>query len=85
MQAVKYIFRYLYGTSHYKLKFQANDPNGTPLVVYVDLDWAEDCTDRKSISGLAVLLDGEAISWGSKKQSTVILSTVKAVKGQNGI
>jgi len=54
-------------------------------VVYVDLDWAEDCTDRKSISGLAVLLDGEAISWGSKKQSTVILSTVKAVKGQNGI
>ena len=34
--------------------------------------------DRKSISGFAVLLDGGAISWGSKKQTSVSLSTVEA-------
>jgi len=62
MQAVKHIFQYLHRTSHYRLEFQANNPNSTPLVVYVDLDWAGDHMDRKSISGLAVLLDGEAIS-----------------------
>ena len=34
--------------------------------------------DRKSNLGFALLLDGGAISWGSKKQSTVLLSTVEA-------
>jgi len=33
--------------------------------------------DRKSISGFVVLLDGGAISWGSKKQISMSLSTVK--------
>ena len=32
----------------------------------------------KSILGFAVLLDRGTISWGSKKQSTVLLSTVEA-------
>ena len=48
------------------------------------MDWVGDCTDRKSISGLTVLLDRGTISWGSKKQSTVkaefiAASTVKEV------
>ena len=34
--------------------------------------------DRKSISGFAVLLDGGTILWGSKKQTSVSLSTVEA-------
>ena len=34
--------------------------------------------DRKSISSFAVLLNGGAISWGSKKQISVSLSTIKA-------
>jgi len=46
-------------------------------IAYVDLDWAEDCSDRKSISGFTVMIDGGAISWGSKKQTSVSLSTVK--------
>jgi len=38
MQAVKYIFWYLKETSHYKLKFQADDSIDFSNIVYVDLD-----------------------------------------------
>jgi len=78
MQAVKYVFRYLHGTSHYRLEFQANNSNDASPIVYVDSDWGGDCMDRKSISGFVVLLNGGAILWGSKKQTSVSLSTVEA-------
>jgi len=78
MQAVKHVFQYLHGTSHYGLEFQANNSNYISPIAYVDSDWGGDHMDRKSISGFAVLLDGGAISWGSKKQTSVSLSTVEA-------
>jgi len=78
MQAVKCVFRYLCRTSHYGLEFQANNSNYALPIVYVDSDWGGDCMDRKSILGFAVLLDGGAISWGFKKQTSVSLSTVEA-------
>jgi len=77
MLAVKHVFRYFRGTSKYRLVFCVNDSIDSPPIVYVDSDWAGDRTDRKSISGYTILLDGGAISWGSKKQSSVSLSTVK--------
>jgi len=46
-------------------------------IVYVDSDWGGDCIDRKSTLGFAVLLDRRAISWDSKKQTSVSLSTVE--------
>jgi len=78
MQAVKCVFRYLRRTSHYGLEFQANNSNDASPIVYVDSDWGGDRMDRKSISGFAVLLDGGTILWGSKKQTSVSLSTVEA-------
>jgi len=78
MQAVKRIFRYLHGTSHYKLEFQSNDSTPSSLKAFVDSDWAGDRVDRKSISGFIVMLDQGAVSWGSKKQISVSLSTVEA-------
>jgi len=77
MQAVKCIFQYLCGTSHYRLEFQANNSNDISPIVYVDLDWKGDCIDRKSILCFVVLLDGGAISWGSKKQTSVSLLTIE--------
>ena len=77
MLAVKHVFRYLHGTSKYRLVFCVNDSIDSPPIAYVDSDWAGDWTDRKSISGYTILLDGGAISWGSKKQSSMSLSTVK--------
>ena len=45
--------------------------------MYCDADWASS-SDRKSISGYVFLLAGGAISWSSKKQATVALSTAEA-------
>jgi len=77
MQAVKQIFHYLHGTSEYKLEFHTKNSNKTSPIAYVDSDWAGDRSDRKSISGYTVMIDGGAISWGSKKQTSVSLLTVK--------
>ena len=45
--------------------------------MYCDADWASS-SDRKLISGYVFLLAGRAISWSSKKQATVTLSTAEA-------
>ena len=48
------------------------------LTGYSDADWAGDKEDRKSTSGSIFLLHGRAISWASKKQTSVALSTIEA-------
>uniref|UniRef100_A0AAV1VA69 Reverse transcriptase Ty1/copia-type domain-containing protein n=1 Tax=Peronospora matthiolae TaxID=2874970 RepID=A0AAV1VA69_9STRA len=45
---------------------------------YSDADWAGDHADRKSTSGYTFMLMGAPVSWGSKKQSSVSLSTSEA-------
>ena len=45
---------------------------------YADADWAGDHADRKSTSGYVFVLMGAPVSWGSKKQSSVSLSTSEA-------
>jgi hypothetical protein len=48
------------------------------VTAWADADWAEDKSDRKSISGWVAKLNGDPISWSSKKQSVVALSTCEA-------
>ena len=74
-QAVKRILRYLKGTSDYVLCYQGKD---LQLIGYSDADWGGDPDERKSTSGYAFLLGGGAISWCSKKQSCIALSTMEA-------
>lgn len=45
---------------------------------YCDADWAGDMDDRKSTSGHMFQISGAAISWRSKKQPFVALSTAEA-------
>jgi hypothetical protein len=71
-------FRYLCGTSNRCLVFQHGTPGGTELTGYVDADWAGDVNDQKSTSGFVFMLGGAAISWGSKKQTSVALSSTEA-------
>jgi len=42
------------------------------------LGWSSNVNDRKSTSGYVFTLAGGTISWGSKKQSAVALSSTKA-------
>ena len=45
---------------------------------YCDANYTEDSHDRKSTSGYAFMLAGGPITWKSKKQKSVALSTTEA-------
>ncbi|XP_075095074.1 secreted RxLR effector protein 161-like [Nicotiana tabacum] len=75
-QAVKRIMRYLKGTADYALCYQGG--KDLRLVRYSDADHGGDLDERKSTSGYVFLLSDGAISWSSKKQSHVSLSTMEA-------
>jgi Reverse transcriptase (RNA-dependent DNA polymerase)/gag-polypeptide of LTR copia-type/GAG-pre-integrase domain len=73
-EAVKRIFRYLLGTKKLELVY-GGDRRG--LVGYVDADGASQ-DHRRAISGYVFMIDGGAVSWSSKKQELVTLSTAEA-------
>jgi len=76
LQAVKRIFKYLQGTQNYGLWY----PRDTDLTLhaYTDADWAGSVDDRKSTSGGAFFMGSRLVSWFSKKQSSIALSTTEA-------
>ena len=49
----------------------------TELTFFCDADWASNA-NQKSTSGYIVLFAGGAITWSTKKQSMIALSTAKA-------
>jgi hypothetical protein len=74
--AMKHVLRYLRGTVGYGLRYASSvDMN---LQGYVDADWAGSEVDRKSTSGCCFTLGSAMVSWSSKKQSSVALSTTEA-------
>ena len=76
------VFRYLAGTKEAGLLFgRSSLSKGGPHVnvaAYADADWASDRTDRKSITGWVGLINGDPVSWASKKQKVVSQSTTEA-------
>ncbi|XP_062701949.1 uncharacterized protein LOC134285364 [Aedes albopictus] len=66
--AVKHLMRYLRGTSQYRLEYH-RDENSAIQGQY---------DDRKSITGYLFTAQGGAISWSSKRQQTVALSTCES-------
>lgn len=74
--AVKRIFKYLIGTQDVGLWY----PNGDnfELIGYSDADFAGCKVDRKSTSGTCQLLGNKLVSWFSKKQNSIALSTAEA-------
>ncbi|KAH9728331.1 Integrase catalytic domain-containing protein [Citrus sinensis] len=76
MLAVKRIFRYLIGTINLDLWY----PKGTHIVLtcYSDADFVGYKVDRKSTSGTCHFLGHSLVSWFSKKQNSVALSTTEA-------
>ena len=48
------------------------------VLAYSDADWAGDVDDRKSTSGYMFQIAGGPVSWKSRKQDTVALSTAEA-------
>ena len=76
MVAVLRILRYLKGTSNKGVFYAKND--NLDLIGYTDADWAGDRDDRKSTSGYFTLVGGNLVTWRSKKQKVVALSSAEA-------
>lgn len=76
LAAAKRILRYVKGTSDFGIQYGRGKNAG--LVGYVDSDYAGDEDDRKSTTGYTFMFGGGAISWASKKQPIVTLSTTEA-------
>ena len=74
--ATKHILRYLKVTVDYGLKYDANQKIN--LEGYVDSDWAGSAIDRKSTSGCCFSMVLGVISWFSRKQFYVALTTTEA-------
>ena len=77
-KAAKDVLRYLKGTINLRLTFIKN--SSMKLVGDADADWSGDLDERKSTTGYYFKFQGNgaAISWGVKKQSTVVLSSTEA-------
>ncbi|GJR09098.1 putative RNA-directed DNA polymerase [Tanacetum coccineum] len=74
-EAVKWIFRYLRGTSKLGITFG----NGKPMLVgFTDSDMAGNKDNMKSTSGYLMTFAGGAVSWQSRLQKCVTLSTTEA-------
>jgi hypothetical protein len=76
--AIKRILRYLKGTLGYGVMYKHDAGMKFELVGWSDSDYAGDLNDRKSTTGFVFMLGDSAISWSSKKQPIVTLSTTEA-------
>jgi len=74
-QAAKGVLRYLSGTADYGITYTKKTPG---FIGYCDSDYAGDTGARHSTTGYVFVHNSGAISWSSKKQPTVAVSTTEA-------
>lgn len=74
-RAAKRVLRYLKGTSNYKICY--NKSQDINIKMFTDSDFAGN-DDRKSTSGFIALLNNAPITWYSRRQQVVALSTMEA-------
>jgi hypothetical protein len=78
--AARRILKYAISTKHFTVKFGGREFNniGYKIDAYADADWGSNLPDRKSTTGYIFIMFGGPISWTSRKQLTVALSTMEA-------
>ena len=85
--ALKRVLRYLKATASMGLVFGSgsdgsDDGNGAAAVTiapaFCDADWAGDTATRRSTTGYVMKVCGSTVSWASKKQATVSLSSAES-------
>ena len=76
LNAVKRIIKYVSGTSDYRVWYTSETT--LSIYSYSNADWAGCVDDRKSTSGGCFFVTGNLVSWHSKKQNCVSLSTTEA-------
>lgn len=73
---VQRVFRYLLATRNLGVKLGGT--SGLGLTGYSDADWGQSLVDRRSVSGYTFKIGSGIVTWSSKKQPTVALSSMEA-------
>jgi len=76
LTTIKRIFRYLKGTTNLGLLYRKS--LDYKMIGFCDADYAGDRIERKSTSGNCQFLGDNLISWASKRQATIAMSTSEA-------
>lgn len=75
--ADKRTLRYIQGTRNYGILYKHEDNDG--ISGFSDSDWGEvQATIRKALKALCFFTGSKPMSWSFRKQSTVVLSSIKA-------
>ena len=80
-QKLKHLLRYIKGTTHYKQIIRPTvklTQTTYDLNIYVDSDWAGCVETRKSTTGFSITFLGATITYGSRTQATIALSSAEA-------
>jgi Reverse transcriptase (RNA-dependent DNA polymerase)/Pol polyprotein, beta-barrel domain len=79
MLAARHVLRYLAGSADQGLVFRLHgSPQDIKPEIYTDSSWANDLETRRSTSGMVVKFNGNVVSWSSRKQRTVAISSTEA-------
>lgn len=76
VRAAKIVFRYLRGTYGLGIFYKKGGKN--ELIAHTDSDYAGDLEVRKTTSGHIFIMSSGVVSWSSRKQPVVTLSTTEA-------
>ena len=78
--AIKRMLRYIKGTIDHGVLLPKKSKNNTYVEVhgYTDSDFSGDQDEKKSTAGYIFMIEGAPISWSSRKQSIVALSSCEA-------
>jgi hypothetical protein len=76
LDAVRHILRYVKGTINFGILYKKTKE--CQMLCYCDADYAGDYGTRRSTTGYSFSLGSGAISWCSKRQPTVALSSTEA-------
>ena len=74
----KHLFHYIKGTLDYRITYSKSVTSPHPFITYTDTDYGGCPDSGKSTGGYLVMMNGGPVSWRSKCQTTVSLSTTEA-------
>ena len=78
MAAAEHVLQYLRDTWNESITYTRGFPNPNELWGWVDADWAGDTDTRRSHTGYILIMNGGPVSWKSRRQDNVSLSTSEA-------
>jgi len=76
LQTVNIIIQYLKASPEKGLLFIREE--NLSIKIYIDVDYAGSIVDRRSTTGYCMFLDGNLVTWSSKKQNVVARSSAEA-------